>query len=489
MSDSTQLKYPIVMTQAGATPQAPAELLLQLVNLVTFGTDPDGKKVMTPSPGYTAGLPGSLIEDISSTDTAALVLCDRARVELINSLTPFGANAFIVNQLGQLFGIESGITTNVTVGVVFTGTVNFTISRGFVVSDGGIEFVIQDGGIIGALGVSTVLTAISTRAGSFPVPAGTVTQVVTSISDTVNLSVTNPSDGFGGTTTETEQAYRVRVLQASTVACQGSATFLKTLLLNVHGVVPNQVGVQGVVGAGWKVICGGANPDPYQIANAIYQALPDIALLQASVMTVAGVTNATLGLVTTGLNHGYLDNQVVTFSGVQGMTQLNSGQYTVKVVTPTTFTIGVNTTAFGVYTGGGVLSPNLRNNLIMITDFPDVYQIPFVTPPSQTVSVVLTWNAVSILASGAVISQLAATEIITYINALPVGNPINLFAMEEAVQDAIEPLVPLSTLSRIVWSIAINNVPMPPAAGTGLIYGDLESYFVTDPSKVVVVQG
>jgi hypothetical protein len=174
---------------------------------------------------------------------------------------------------------------------------------------------------------------------------------------------------------------------------------------------------------------------------------------------------------------------------MQGMTQLNTGQYNVTVVDPTNFTIGVNTTTFGVYAGGGVLSPNLRNNLITVTDYPDVYQIPFVTPPSQVVQVVLTWNAVSIIASGPVISQMAATEIITYINAVPVGSPINLFAMEEAVQDAIEPMVPLSTLSRIVWSVAINNVPSPPAAGTGLIYGDNESYFVTDPSKVIVVQG
>ena len=488
MSDSTG-NYPIVMTQAGALPQAPTDLLAQLIQLVTFGTDPNGNRVMTPSPGYTAGLPGSLIEDISSTDTAALVLCDRARVELINSLTPWGANAFILNQLGQLLGVPSGTTTNVSVGLVFSGTVNFMISRGFVVSDGIVSFVVQEGGIIGALGVSGVLTAVATRPGAFTVAAGSVTQIVTSLTGTIQLSVTNPFDGTGGATTETEQAYRVRVLQASIVACQGSAAFLKTLLMNIQGVVPNQVGVQAVGNGGWKVICGGANPDPYAIANAIYQALPDISTLQSSVMAVASVTQANPGLVTSVLNHGYVTGQVVTFSGVLGMTQLNTGFYTATVVSPTSFTIGVNTTSFGAYAGGGVIAPNLRNNLITITDYPDVYQIPFVTPPAQSVAVVLTWNAVSILASGPVISQLAATEIVNYMNALAVGQPINLFALEEAVQDVVEPLVPLSTLSRIVWSVAINNVPVSPAPGTGLIYGDPESYFITDPSKIVVTQG
>ena len=99
------LVYPVVMTMAGVLPTPPATLLAQLIQLVTFGTDPTGAQVMQPDPGYTAGLPGSLIEDISSTDTAACVLMDLARVELINSMTPFGCNAFILNLLGQMFGI------------------------------------------------------------------------------------------------------------------------------------------------------------------------------------------------------------------------------------------------------------------------------------------------------------------------------------------------------------------------------------------------
>jgi hypothetical protein len=487
-SNSGPLNYPIVMTRAGVLPQPPAALLAQLIQLVNFGTDALGNQVMTPMPGYTANLPGSLIEDISSTDTAALVVCDQARVELINSLTPFGANAFLMSQLGQLFGIPSGTTENVQCTVIFTGTVGFMIQAGFVVSDGTHTYVVQQGGIIGASGSSAPLLAVSPQAGSFPCPAGTVTQFGTSVPLSITLSVTNPLDGTGGNTTETEQAYRLRVLQASVVACQGTPAFLKTLLQAIPGVVPNQVAVQSA-GAGWKVICGGSSPDPYAIANAIYQAVPSISSLASSVMGVGSVTQANPGLVTTVLNHGYASGQGVTFSGCLGMVSLNIGVYTVTVIDEKTFTIGVNTTALPAYTGGGVVAPNLRNNLISITDYPDIYQIPFVTPPSQLVAVVLTWNAASSIASGPVVSQLAQGAIVTFVNAVPAGAPLNLLAMQEAVMDAVDAVIDRQQISKMIWSVSINNVTTAPSAGTSLIFGDSESYFQTSPASVTVAQG
>ncbi len=76
MALEEELFYPVVLSQTGMQPQAPLDLRSQLINLVTFGTDKNGNAVIPPVPGYTANLPGSLIEDISSTDTAALVICD-----------------------------------------------------------------------------------------------------------------------------------------------------------------------------------------------------------------------------------------------------------------------------------------------------------------------------------------------------------------------------------------------------------------------------
>jgi hypothetical protein len=52
-------------------------------------------------------------------------------------------------------------------------------------------------------------------------------------------------------------------------------------------------------------------------------------------------------------------------------------------MSPHSFSIGVNTTSSGSWTGGGVVSPNLRNNVVTINDWPDSYLIPFVIPLQQ----------------------------------------------------------------------------------------------------------
>jgi len=457
-----------------------------LVNLVTFGTDKNGNAVIAPAPGYTANLPGSLIEDIASTDTGALIICDQARVELLNSLTPFGANAFILNQLGQLLGIPIGTLENVSVGLVFSGPPGFLIPQGFLVGDGSHSYSVQAGSVIGASGSSAVINAVATVSGAWAVPSATVTTIQTSVPATVSLSVTNPNPGTGGTTQESEQQYRLRVIQAQRVACQGTADFLKTLLEAVSGVLPQQVGIQAVSGGLWKVIVGGASPDPFSIANAIYQGVPILSSLTGSVMSVASVTKANPGVVVTTLNHGYATGQVVTFSGCQGMTQLNTGSYTITVVDEKTFSIGVDTSSFGVYSGGGQVLPNLRNNSIVISDFPDTYTIPWVTPPKQIVTITLTWNATSTLASSPAISQLAQTAIINFVNAVPVGAPINQYALEESVFNTVEPVVDTQLITVLTWTYAINGVNTPPNVGTGIVDGDPESYFFTDQAHVTV---
>lgn len=482
-----QLYYPIVLTNAGVTPQSPAALRQQLVNLVTYGTDPNGNQVMTPLPGYTAALPGSLIEDMASTATGALILCDQARVELINSLTPYGANAFLMAQLGTLFGLQFGTTTNVSVNVVFTGTVGFFIQAGFVVGDGTNTYILQQAGVIQSSGSSASLLAVSPNTGSWPVPAGTVTQIVSSVPSSITLSVTNALEGSGGDTQETEQAYRLRVQQASIVGCKGTPAMLKTLLEAVPGVSPQQVAVLSQ-GSDWEVICGGSSPDPYAIAAAIYQGVCNIGTLVGSTMSITAITKANPGVVTTLLNHGYSNNQVVTFSGVGGMTELNTGNYTITVITETTFSIGVDTSGYTTYTSGGQVLPNLRNNSITISDYPDLYAIPFVTPPEQTVSIVMTWHALGNVAAEGVIDQLAQTAIVNTINAIPVGSPINLLLLQEQVMNAIEPQISLDQVTGMSWTVEINSVSASPEGGLSIILGDPESYFSTTPSAVSVTK-
>lgn len=258
------------MTVAGPQPTPPATILSTLL-----------ADVAQTNPGYTSNLPGSLIEDISSTDVAAIVQMDLARVDLINSLTPFGANAFLLNQLGQVYGVAQGTASNTSVYVVFTGPAGFVIGAGFTVSDGTNQYAVQDGGIIGSGGTSPSLLTIATQAGSWAVPAASVTQLITSVPTGVSLSVTNPNAGTPGGSAETLESYRARVLMAGLAAAQGMPRFLKTLLGNIPGVRATLIAVRQIAAGQWQVLCGGSG-DPYQIGYAIFNSLFDISSLAGS---------------------------------------------------------------------------------------------------------------------------------------------------------------------------------------------------------------
>jgi hypothetical protein len=74
---------PLVMTQQGLQPASPADLRARLVAMVAAIV-----------PDYTSNLPSTLVEDIASTDVYALVVSDSFLVDLVNSITPFGAMPF-----------------------------------------------------------------------------------------------------------------------------------------------------------------------------------------------------------------------------------------------------------------------------------------------------------------------------------------------------------------------------------------------------------
>merc|ERR1719150_819227 len=72
---------------------------------------------------------------------------------------------------------------------------------------------------------------------------------------------------------------------------------------------------------------------------------------------IASITKETNAVVTTldEARHGLEDGDVVTFSEVHGMTEINAREFPVKVLGPYTFSIG-DTTAFGDYERGGVVT-------------------------------------------------------------------------------------------------------------------------------------
>lgn len=471
-----------VVTKDGLQPQSPASIRAALIAAVA-----------AVRPGYTANLPGSLIEDISSTDVAAIALCDQARVEAVNSLTPYGANAFLLSQLGQIYigpGSAPAVPTNTSVSVVFTGPPGFVIAVGFTVTDGTYQYVVQDGGVIGADGTSDPLFCLATIPGSWAIPTNTVNALVTSVPSGVDLTCNNPLAGVPGADAETEESYRVRVLRAGQAIAQGMATMLKTLVGEVVGVQQRLVSVIQQVGGGWTIIVGGG--DPYKVAYAIFTALFDVSTIEGSTLRVTNITQANPGVVTTDLNHGYETGQTgVVITGVVGMTPINGVALPpITVIDEKTFSVGISTLPYPAYVSGGVVTPNLRNVSVNINDYPDVYSIPFVNPPQQTVAIALTWNtSADNFVSSAAVAQLGNPALVDYVNAIPVGAPMNLYEMQTVFQEAIASVLAPALLTRMVFQVSINGIGVDPSPGTGVIAGDPESYFLTSAAEVVITQG
>ncbi len=470
---------PTVMTVSGLQPIQPTSINAQILAAAIAG-----------SPGLTATLPGILIEDILSTDVASVVLMDSFRVELINSITPYGANDFLLNQLGQIYGVEPAAATLTSVAVVFSGPPGYVIPVGFLIGDGQFQYSVQPlGAIIGSAGVSLPVTCFATTAGSFAVPSGTVTQLITSVPTGTNLSVTNPLPGTPAVAAEDESSYRTRVLQAGLAASQGMPRYLRTLVNNVPGVQSRLINVLQQADGGWEVLVGGG--DLYQVAFAIFSAMLDVSTLVGSSMVADGITNGNPGVITTVLNHGYANGQTgVLVQGVLGMYQINNIPLTVTVIDEKNFSCGVDTSMFSGYLSGGVLTPNARNQFVTIVDYPDTYQVVYVNPPQQTVAITVTYNtSVANFTSGAAVQQLGNPALVDYVNGIVVGQPMNLFELQTTFQEAIASVLSPALLTRMVFAVSINGVGVAPVTGTGIIAGDPESYFLTNSTLIVIEQG
>lgn len=69
--------------------------------------------------------------------------------------------------------------------------------------------------------------------------------------------------------------------------------------------------------------------------------------------TITAATQANPANITSA-NHNLTTGDMVTISGVVGMTQLNGNTYTIIVIDANNFTLGVNSTAYGAYVSGGI---------------------------------------------------------------------------------------------------------------------------------------
>jgi hypothetical protein len=473
MATSSSTSVPLVMTSAGPVSTPPATLYTALIN-----------GVAATNPGYTANLPASLVSDIAETDVGALVAIDQARVDAINSVTPAGANAFILAQLGAQFGIAQGKSANASVDVVFSGPAGYVFQPGFTVSDGTNQYALGDGGVIQTGGTTPQLTAVATNSGTFAIPANTVTQIVTSVPSAYAVTVNNPQAGTPATTAESVPTYRSRVMEAGVVASTGTPAYLKTLLYAITGVQQQLVSINQVTG-GWQVICGGG--DAYSIANAILQGVPDIATLQGSQLAITTMSAANPVVITTNLNHGYIAGQTVTVTGATPSAY--NLTYTIASVTATTITTTTNGSGFGAYVSGAKLTPNPRNVTVSLFQNPNTYSITFVNPPQQIVTVAATWNTtLPSFTAGTSVNQLAAPAIQSYINSIYVGQPINLLEMTAVFQNAVASVIAAPNITTLQFVITINGVTVSPGAGTSIIEGDPESFFFCASTGVTVTQ-
>ena len=277
-----QYDLPVTITAAGPQPTPPATLQAQALAYVE-----------TEDPQVTTNLPGLLIEDISSTQVGALVSLDAARVEALNGISPNAANVALLNQLGAVYGAAAqGAPTNTSVNVVFSGTPGYVIPTGFLVGDGTNTYVVQyPGGVIASGGSSSALTAVAVNAGSWAVPIGTVTQLLTAYPPNITLSVTNSVAGTPGNLSgESYSSYRARIVQAGNAACVGGPRLIKTLVMNQAGLTASQVSVQQASPGIRVIVVGG---DVYEVAFAIFCAVADVSQL---VGHAAGGTTVTTGL-------------------------------------------------------------------------------------------------------------------------------------------------------------------------------------------------
>jgi hypothetical protein len=474
-----------VVTSAGAQPTPPATLRANLV-----------ANVVATNPGYTANLPGSLVEDWASTGVGAITISDSAVVETINSISPYTANDFLLAQLGQIYigpGAAPGVPTNVSVSVVFTATDpnsgaplgGVSVNIGFTVGDGTYQYVVQDGGVTGSNGQTQPLFCLATIAGQWAVATGTVSQLVTAPPAGVNLSCTNPLPGISNPVAETSEQYRTRVVQAGQAVAMGTTPLLKTLLGQVPGVQQRLVSTVQQPG-GWTVIVGGG--DPYLTAGAILKSGVNIAGLVGATLSITNITQANPAVVTTATNHNYQTGTTTTPNGVIGMVGLNGVLCTVTVLTENTFSINQNTISFPPYEGGGTLSPNPINLTTNIYDAPNTYGIVTVTPPAQTVTVAASYHPTAPnFSSQSAIAQAVAPVIAAYLNSIFVGAPISLIVMTDLFLQQWEILgLDPSILGSLSFAVSINGISTAPTGN--LVLGDPWSYFAATTSSVTVAQ-
>ena len=131
-----------------------------------------------------------------------------------------------------------------------------------------------------------------------------------------------------------------------------------------------------------------------------------------------------------------------------------------------------------------------RNINVTITSGYDQYQIVYVNPPQQVVTVAAVWNTnLPNFTAAAQVNQLAATALQSYINGIQVGQPINELDMNYTFQESVASVIAANNITALTYTVTINGIQQSVQAGTSIILSDPESYFYASPSAITVTQG
>ncbi|MJB99379.1 baseplate J-like family protein, partial [Salmonella enterica subsp. diarizonae] len=184
---------------------------------------------------------------------------------------------------------------------------------------------------------------------------------------------------------------------------------------------------------------------------------------------------------------GLTSGQLVNISGVNGMTGINNVPLTATVLTPHTFSIGIDTSASGSWDGGGEVTPNVRNNVVTISDWPDNYLIPFVIPLQQNVTVKFEWGSEGVnYLTDATILTLVSAPVIQYINGIYAGKPLNINNLKDTFLQSVNTTIDMSLISKLNVIITVNGIITNPDPNTNIISGDPFSYFYIASDGVTV---
>jgi len=87
------------------------------------------------------------------------------------------------------------------------------------------------------------------------------------------------------------------------------------------------------------------------------------------VISIFNITQNNPGVVTTTAPHGYANGDIVFFSDVTGMTEVNDVLYTITVINATSFSIGVDTLTYTAYINGGTVTNISEDRVMGITRY------------------------------------------------------------------------------------------------------------------------